>query len=166
MAKRWENLRLDTGAAAVRIASGQPIQQHGRRIHTRRSGADSPRRRRRRASRASRYWYFRFRRKEPLDIVLSSDDQLTGHLSGTGVAYEPTVTTLGNLEAAVAMALEAGRLKSRKLYDIQLSRTSPARCVAISCSSADRSRTGSRPSSWTASAVRTPTSRSSTTTSP
>jgi len=43
-------------------------------------------------------------------------------LSGTGVEYKPTVTTLGNLDAAVAMAVTIGRLQTRKRYDIRLSR--------------------------------------------
>jgi hypothetical protein len=74
----------------------------------------------------TRHWrrnrrFLRFRFREPMDVVISTDQRLETPLTESGRTYPRFVASLGSLQAAAAFAQLIGQAQSRKPVRIQMS---------------------------------------------
>lgn len=79
-----------------------------------------------RAGALTRHWrrnvrFLRFRFKEPVDIVISTDQRLETPLTDSGRFYPRFVASLGSLEAAAEFSRLIGEVKSHKPVRLQMS---------------------------------------------
>jgi hypothetical protein len=65
--------------------------------------------------------FLRFRFREAVDVVISTDTRLETPLTDTGRTYPRFVASLGSLEAAVEFSRLIGQVRSRKPVRIQMS---------------------------------------------